>query len=114
MPSRALNVDFTPDATRPMFVMYSVQLHTVLTAIGTSFAQAQLVADAGPGSPGTVRSTVRHQVALGVGITVNTQSDVIVPMYALIPAGWIVRLVSATGNGGTVTLVNQIESPLTP
>lgn len=114
VPVRALNSDFTPDATKPCLVGYSYQLHTVLTLVGTSFAQVQLLADPGPGTPTTVRSTARHQINIGVGISVNQQSDVISSVYALIPSAWVCRLVSATGNGGTVTSVAQVEVPLQP
>jgi hypothetical protein len=113
-PSRTVNTDFTPDAARPTLVAYACNLHTVLTAVGTSFAQIQLLADPGPGTPTTIRSTARHQRVLGLGISINEQSDVISSVYALIPVGWVCRLVSSTGNGGTATLVSQTEVPLTP
>lgn len=114
VPTRTMNVNFTPDASKPCLVGYSFQLHTVLTLIGTSFAQVQLLADPGPGTPTTVRSTARHQINIGVGVAVNQQSDVISSVYALIPAAWVCRIVSSTGNGGTVTSVAQVEVPLQP
>jgi hypothetical protein len=113
-PTRAVNTDFTPDATRPCLVGYSFQLHTVLTLIGTSSAQVTLLADPGPGTPTTVRSRAMHQINIGVGITVNQQSDVISSVYAMIPANWVCRLVPSTSNGGTVTSIAQVEVPLTP
>lgn len=113
-PSRPVNTNFTPNESSPSLVGYAFNLHTELTAVGTSFAQVQLLADPGPSPPVTVRSTARHQLVLGVGLSINQQSDVISSVYAMIPAGWICRLVTSAGNGGTVTSVAQTEVPLTP
>lgn len=107
-PGRALATNFTPHATRPVSVAYSFSLHTVLTLIGTSFAQVQLLVDPS-GTPTTVVDTARHQRVVGVGITVNEQSDVIITLRCLVPPGYVCRLVSSTGNGGTVIAVSQTE-----
>lgn len=107
-PGRALNTTFQVHATRPAIVIYSCQLHTVLTLIGTSSAKCELRSDAG--SPPTVRkSEVMHQINIGVGIAVNQQSDVINNLVAFIEAGHNIRMVSTLANGGTVTLTQQLE-----
>lgn len=107
-PGRAFNTNFVPHATRPSVCIYAVQLHTVLTAIGTSFAQVDLLCDPS-GTPTTLCGRVKHQRVLGLGISINEQSDVICSAYSLIPPGYVVRLVPSTGNGGTATFVAQTE-----
>lgn len=107
-PGRAFNTNFVPHASRPVVCVYSVQLHTVLTAIGTSSAQVELRCDPS-GTPTTLCSMVKHQRVLGLGISINEQSDVICSVYHLVPPGYVVRLIPTVVNGGTATFLAQME-----
>lgn len=107
-PGRTLNSNYQIHATRPAIVVYSVQLHTVLTLIGTSSAKVELRSDTST-PPTTARSEVMHQINIGVGISVNQQSDVISNLAAFIAAGDNVRLVPTLVNGGTAALTRQLE-----
>lgn len=107
-PGRTVNTNYQIHATRPAIVIYSVQLHTVLTLIGTSSAKVELRSDSAV-TPTTPRSEVMHQINIGVGIAVNQQSDVVNNLVAFIAAGDNVRMVPTLSNGGTATLTRQLE-----
>lgn len=110
-PGRALSSVFTPHATRPVLCMYSVKLHTVLTAIGTSEAKLELRSD-NNNPPTTVRSMASAMISIGVGVSINQQSDVMSVVSYLVPPGQKVVLVAITSGNGTVSIDNQCEITL--
>lgn len=107
-PSRSLNTNFQPHATRPTVCIYSFQLHTVLTALGVSSAGVELRSDANP-TPTTSRVSIMHQIAIGIGLFIDHQSDGIYNLTHVVPAGHYVRLVPSVSGSGTITSISQTE-----
>lgn len=107
-PGRTLNTTYQVHASRPAVVVYSVQLHAQLSALGTSVAQCDLLSDAGS-PPVAMRDVARLSHQIGLGITINDTIEVTDSLTTVVNAGDNVRLVPTTSNGGTVTIISQTE-----
>lgn len=111
-PTRTLNSNFTPNATKAVLCIYSVKTQvTNPLLVGTSTATVQLLSDTAT-TPTTERA--RAEASSGVGITVTvalTTSNTATLTY-LCPAGHKVRLASTTSGTGSVSIVSQTEIAL--
>lgn len=107
-PSRTLNSNFTPNATKAVFVCYTIEISCDATLIGGQSGTVDLRSDTNA-TPTTVRCQVQNlnAVLLGVGVTMrNTQR---VCLSYIVPAGHNVRLVSASVGSPTISIVQQSE-----
>jgi len=99
-PSRSFNSNFTPSATKAVFVSYSVTIACTASLSGGQSATVELRSDTNA-TPTTVRAAVANanSVSLAIALTaVNTQTSV---LSYVVPAGHSVRL-AAPSAGGTV------------
>ena len=108
-PTRVLNTTFAPNSTRPVLVIYTVEISCTATLLGGQAGTVELRSDMAA-TPTTVRSSVSNAntVSLAIALTaVNTQRGV---LTYLVPPGHNVRLV--VSGSATITLVNQTEVTL--
>lgn len=104
--TRTFNTNFTPHATRPTYVTYSIQIEAA-AIVGTSqVGTVELRSDTNA-TPTTVRASVMNDmsIALGLGIGVTGKERFV--LSYLVPPNHNVRLVSS--GGATITLVHQTE-----
>lgn len=106
-PSRTLNSNFTPNASKMVFVSYTISISCSATiAGGGQTGKVELRSDSSA-TPTTVRGWVANTnsvtLAVAVGV-VNTQEAV---LSYLVPAGEKVRLVSS--GTATISIVAQSE-----
>lgn len=105
-PSRSLNANFQPSATKATWVSYSISISCAMTLGGGQTSTVELRSDTSA-TPTTVRATAANgnsgTLIVGVAIT-NAQT---LPLSHLVPAGHNVRLVSS--GSCTVSLVSQTE-----
>lgn len=107
--SRTFNTDFTPSATRPTLVIYSVEIGCTTTLLSGDDGVIELRSDTA-GTPTTVRCSVRNRLFQSLGVTVGTNSVVRDLLVYLVPAGHNVRLATVTLVAAPVfTLVHQTE-----
>lgn len=104
-PTRTLNSNFTPSATRPVLCIYSIQINSGNNVDG----QVELRSDSAA-TPTTARAMIRSQIAVSglLGVSGSTISAGV--LVYLVPATHNVRLVTINNSGTpTFTLVNQVE-----
>lgn len=99
-PARALDTNFQPSATRPVFAVYTVKL--AISLLTTTTVTVELRSDAA--NPPT---TVRAQAHNSSTPAIDLDSQVDIPMAYIVPTGHFVRL--QTSGTGTATLVRQTE-----
>lgn len=102
-PSRTLNANFTPNATKATMVFYTIEITCILSLLGGQTGTVELRSDSAA-TPITARCAVRNANSGIIGLT-NTQYSVV---SYLVPAGHNVRLVSS-GTAASITIVNQAE-----
>lgn len=107
-PARTLNTNFTPNANRPVFACYTVQISCTLTVTGTCSSTVDLRSDVNA-TPVTVRGQAAVTVTLGVGVTVTQTNGVTQTLCYMVPTGHNVRLVTSSSGTATATLVQQVE-----
>lgn len=106
-PSRTLNSNFTPSATKMVWVAYTISISCSATiAGGGQTGKVELRSDTSS-TPTTVRAWIANtnsvSLAVAVGV-VNTQEATI---SCMVPAGHNVRLVSS--GSATISIVAQCE-----
>lgn len=112
-PARTLgSAGYQPSTTKPVLVIYSVQITCTASLAGAQDGKVELRSDANS-TPTTVRAVAqnRNSVALAIALTViNEQTTTLV---YLVPAGHYVRLVS-TQTAGTpaFAIISQVEIEL--
>jgi hypothetical protein len=107
-PARALNVNFTPHATRPVLGIYSVQVTCTASLLVGQAGRIDLMAD--NGVPATVRASNRSSLTAGVIVALGDQTIQRVPISFLFPAGWSGRLQSTAEVGApTFAISAQTE-----
>lgn len=89
-PTRALNADFTPNATRPVLGLYTVRISGQTTLLSGDEGRVELRADLG--APVTPRAQVAMRIAQVLGVTIGTQSATEQELVFLFPPGWSGRL----------------------
>lgn len=105
-PTRTLNTNFTPDATKAVSVVYTIQIACTATLIGGQTGTVQLLSDTNT-TPTTVRDTVANtnSVSLAIAVTVvNTQTA---SLHYIVPPGHNVRL--ASSGTATISIISQSE-----
>ena len=111
-PARTFNTDFTPHATRPVLVMYSVQIGCTTTLLSGDDGSIELRSDSAA-TPTTVRASMRNRLFQGLGVTIGTNSVVRSELVYLVPPGHNVRLATVTAVAAPVyTIVHQTEIAL--
>lgn len=108
-PSRTFNSNFTPHATKGVWVSYTVEISCVATLSGGQSGTVELRSDTNA-TPTTVRAQAynANSVSLAIALTaVNTQR---VQLSYFVPPGHNVRLV--TSGSASISIVNQTEITL--
>lgn len=111
-PTRTLNSNFTPNATKAVFCSYTIK--TTVTnplLIGTSTATVSLLSDTAA-TPTTVRAQAGAESGVGITVTIALTTSNISTVSYIVPAGHNVRLASATTGTGSVSIVAQTEEVL--
>lgn len=105
-PGRALDTNFTPHATRPTQVQYTIRIACSVSLGGSQTGTVELRSDTST-PPATIRDRVSltHGLGLGVGVNSNVSTDSV--LSYLVPPAHNVRLVSS--GAATITLVDQTE-----
>lgn len=107
--TRTLNSVFTPNATKAVFVNYTIQITCSATIASSQTGKVELRSDTAT-TPTTARCAVENTNAIGLGVGIgitNTQSS---SLAYLVPPGHKVTLVSS--GTGTITILNQTEVTL--
>lgn len=105
-PVRTLNAVFRPNLTRPVLGFYVVSLAAVSTLVGGQNATVRLLSDTAV-TPTTERARGHLSLTQALGVNANLQSQQVVSLSYLIPAGHRVQLVS-TGTGA-LSLIGSTE-----
>jgi len=111
-PTRVLNTAFTPNANRPVWCSYTVNL-TVTNPLlaGTSVATVILLSDTNT-TPTTERARASNSSSVALSVTVQLTSPQAVQLQYLCPAGHKVLLTSSVSGTATATLGAQTEVAL--
>lgn len=112
-PNRALNVVFTPSATKAVWVCYSISITAVASLSSNQVGTVQLLSD-NLANPTTVRDIVSSGINLTLGISVGFTVSQTASLKYLVPPGHKVRLVSSTTGNPTISIVSQVEEEITP
>lgn len=111
-PARALNTTFSPSATRPVLVIYSVRIFCNLTIAGGQAGRVELRCDAAS-PPVTVQCRIAGGSTGAVIAGINIGDTVEGILSFLVPEGHNVRLVTVNEAGvPTYTLTNSTEITL--
>lgn len=105
-PTRALNTNFTPNASFGVLCIYTISISCTMSLTAGQTGSVELRSDTSA-TPTTARCRVTNTnsgaLTIGLALT-NAQESV---LYYLVPPGHNVRLVSS-GNG-TISITNQTE-----
>jgi hypothetical protein len=108
-PTRALNANFTPSATRPVLCSYSGVWTGSLSLTGSQVGVIELRSDSAA-TPTTKRMDAQPQMSLGVAVALGSTIGIPWLLSYLCPANHPVRLV--TSGAGTFALTSQVEAVL--
>lgn len=111
-PSRTLNSNFTPHATKQTLVIYTIEIACTASLTGGQAGRVRLLSDTAA-TPTTERCQVYNEnsVSLAIALTaVNKQRAV---LFYFVPAGHKVRLESTQVTGApSISIVTQTEITL--
>lgn len=111
-PSRTLNSAFQPNASKATWCSYTIKTSVTNPLLaGTSTATCTLLCDAA-NPPTVTRCSVGADSGVGLTVSLQLTTANTSVLEMLVPAGWYLKLVSATTGTGTVTLVSQTEIAL--
>lgn len=104
--NRALNSNFTVNATKPAVVFYSVKCQvTNPLLVGTSTATAFLEISTNGGTTWTLAGQAANESGVGITVTVQLTNGQTGILSAPIPANALVRIRTATTGTGAVTYI---------
>lgn len=107
-PTRALNTNFTPHASKPTWVSYTIQISASTGVLGAAGGgTCELRSDAAA-TPLTSRASARNETS---GLVNNTQITRHQLTY-LVPPGHNVRLNTTTVGTATISIIEQVEEVL--
>lgn len=109
-PSRTLNTTFTPDATKAVFVVYTIQIVCTATLIGGQTGAVQLLSDTAS-TPTTVRDTIANSNSVSLAIAVTVVNSQTASLHYLVPPNHNVKLVSS--GTATISIISQSEVTIT-
>lgn len=107
--ARALNTNFKPSTTLPVWVSYSIAFTCTASLAGGQTSAVELRSDTAT-TPTTVRATTGDQNSVSLAIAITSVNGQTASLTYLVPPNHNVRL--ASSGGCTVSIVSQSEVAL--
>lgn len=108
--ARALNSNFTPNATKETFAFYTITCSvTNPLLVGTSTASVFLEYSTNAGSSWNAVTSQANSSGVGLTVTVQLNNGQTGVVSGIIPAGALARLRSVTAGTASVTIVSTFE-----